>query len=48
MLQSVSQRSCAEMTEEAKRHREVSAVRENQAALVRQRVTVVENELEQV
>ena len=42
------QRSCAEMAEEARRHRDASAVRENQTALVQQRVRVVENELEQV
>ena len=36
------------MAEEARRHREASAVRENHAALVQQRVKVVENELEQV
>ena len=36
------------MAEEARRHREASAVRENQTALVQQRVRVVENELEQV
>ena len=47
-LRSHPQRACGEMAEEARRHREASAVRENHAALVQQRVKVVENELEQV
>ncbi|GAX76655.1 hypothetical protein CEUSTIGMA_g4101.t1 [Chlamydomonas eustigma] len=41
------QRQCAEMSEDGRKYREAAAVRDNQTAIVHQRIRVVENELEQ-